>query len=72
MELTSVEKIKILADRKGMSIVQLAAALNTTRQNLSNKISRGDFRESELRAIAQVLGCSLKIDFVISETNEEL
>ena len=41
-------------------------------QNFSNKLKKGDFRESELRAIAEALGCELKISFIDKTTGEEI
>lgn len=72
VELTTIEKIKLIADRRGVTNTQLAASTSMTRQNLSNKISRGDMRESELRKIAAALGCSLKLSFVFDDTGEEI
>lgn len=42
-----------------------------TRQNFSNKMKRGDFKESELRRIAEALGCELKISFIDKVSGEE-
>lgn len=72
IELTTIEKIKLIADRRGITNTQLAVLTNMTRQNLSNKISRGDLRESELRKIATALDCSLKLTFVLDDTKEEI
>lgn len=72
VELTTIEKIKLISDRRGITNTQLAASTNMTRQNLSNKISRGDLRESELRKMAAALGCSLKLSFVLDDTGEEI
>ncbi len=72
VELTTVEKIKLIASRREITNTQLASLTNMTRQNLSNKITRGDFRESELRKIAEALDCSLKLTFVLNDTKEEV
>ena len=57
------EKIRLLLKRKGMTVTSLAESLETTRQNLTNKLNRDNFSENELRKIAEVLGCSLILEF---------
>ena len=69
--LNTAEKIRIAVTRSGQTMYSVAEATGQTRQNFSNKIKRGDFKESELRQIAEVLGCDLKIVFVDRETGEE-
>lgn len=64
MELTTIEKIKTIMRRKGMTNTDLAKATNQTPQNLSNKMSRGDLRESEIREFADFLGCDIEINFI--------
>lgn len=72
MELSTIEKIKIIADRQGMTNTQLAELIGMSRQNLSNKIRRGNLRESDLRKIAKALNCTLKISFIFEDTGEEI
>ena len=50
----------------------IAERTNQTRQNFSNKMTRCDFKESELEKIAEVLGCELKVAFVDKETGDEV
>lgn len=71
MELTTSEKIRILIKRRGISITDLAESVSTTRQNLTNKLTRDNFTESDLKAIAQDLDCSFKSTFVMNDTGEE-
>lgn len=61
--LTVAEKIKILMKRRGMTMTELAAATNQTRQNLSNKLSRDNFSVSDMQALAEALGCEVSIEF---------
>lgn len=72
MEVSTTEKIRIIAGRKDLNITQLAEKIGQTRQNLSNKMTRGDFKESELKSIAESLDCNLKILFVDKKTGEQL
>lgn len=66
-ELTTTEKIKIALGRKNMTIQDLADALGTTRQNLHNKLTRGNFKEEDLKQIADALGGKLKVSFVFED-----
>lgn len=63
MNLTVGEKIKIIMKRKGLSMGELAEATGQTRQNLSNKMSRDNFSEKDMLALAEALGCTLSIEF---------
>ena len=42
MELTAKDKIKIILDRRNMTLTQLANAKGQSRQNMSNKMSRNN------------------------------
>lgn len=67
MSLSMGEKVRILLKRKKMTIVDLAAAMGTSNQNLSNKLSRDNFTEQELRKIAEVLGCRFEGFFIFED-----
>lgn len=51
---------------------ELAKKTSQTRQNQSNKMTRDNFPEKELREIANALECDLEINLVIRETGEEV
>ena len=53
MSLTAGEKIKILLKRRGMTLGDLADKTNQSRQNLSNKMTRDNFSEKEIKEIAE-------------------
>ncbi|MDR0889902.1 MAG: helix-turn-helix domain-containing protein [Oscillospiraceae bacterium] len=72
MGLSAAEKIKIIAKRRGMTMGEIADRRGESRQNLSNKIRRDNFSERELREIAEVLNCTLSIEFVFKDTNERI
>jgi transcriptional regulator with XRE-family HTH domain len=57
MSLTFAEKIRIIMGRRSMSFVDLAAKMGTTRQNVSNKMSKGNFSENDMKRIADLLDC---------------
>ena len=64
------EKIKIVLVKRKKSVTDLAKALNTSSQNLSNKLRNDNFREEELREIADILNCDLDINFTLRDTGE--
>ncbi len=48
-----------------MTLTQLAEALNTSAQNLSNKLTRNNFSELELKSIAEALDCEFESYFLL-------
>lgn len=72
MPLSMGEKIRIVMARRDINIGQLAEELGTTRQNISNKLSRDNFSEKELRAIANALNCTFEAKFIMNDTGEEV
>ena len=70
--LTTAEKIKVIMKRNNFTMTELANQLNCSRQNLSNKMSRNNFDERELTAIADVLGCELELNFINRATGEKI
>lgn len=67
MQLSVGEKIKIIMKRRGMTLTELAAATGQTRQNLSNKMSRDNFTEGDMQALAKALRCELSIEFQLPD-----
>lgn len=67
MKLTMGEKIKILLNRKGMTIAQLAELTGQSRQNMSNKMSRDNFTEKDLEEIANALEVELVCGFKLPD-----
>ena len=59
------KKIKQLLIEKGLTITNLADLLDTTPQNLSNKLSRNNFTEKDLYEIAKALDVKYEAKFVI-------
>lgn len=72
MPLTMGEKIKVLIDRRGITITELASQLGTSRQNLTNKFARDNFSEQEAKEIAQKLNCEFVGTFKMLDTGEEI
>lgn len=65
--ITTAEKIRILAKRKNKSLSSIAADLGKTPANFLNQLARDDFRESDLYKIAAVLGVVYVSDFIENE-----
>lgn len=72
MNLTMGEKIRVILKRRGMTVAQLAEKTGQTRQNLSNKMTRDNFSEKELRQIAEALNCELEAYLIMKDTGERV
>lgn len=66
------EKVRILLIKRRMTMSELADKMETTPQNLSNKLNRDNFTEKEMKTMSAALGCKLDITFTIDETGEQL
>jgi transcriptional regulator with XRE-family HTH domain len=65
--LSMAEKIRIILKRKKMTISELAAAIGTSNQNLSNKLARDNFSEQELHEIAKAFHCHYEGFFIFDD-----
>ena len=72
MGLSTSEKIKVILKRRGMTMGELAEKTGQTRQNLSNKMSRDNFPEKELKAIAEALECDLEMTLIMRDSGERI
>ena len=72
MNLTMGEKIRVILKRRGMTVAQLADLTNQTRQNLSNKLSRDNFQEQDIKAIADALNCDYEAYLVMRDSGEKV
>jgi len=67
------DKIRILMVLRGIrTAAELARRLKCTPQNLHIKMKRGSFSEKDLRNIANILNCTLSIDFTLNDTGEKI
>jgi transcriptional regulator with XRE-family HTH domain len=67
------EKIRILLVKQGnISEAELARRLGQSTANFYHKMKRDNFSERELREIAEVMDCGVKIGFVLNKTGEEI
>lgn len=70
MGITVAEKIRLIMKRQGKTMGDLAEASSQTRQNLSNKMTRGNFTEKDIQALAAALGCKAEIKFILPDGTE--
>lgn len=70
MVLSVAEKLRLIMKRKGITMGELAEASGQTRQNLSNKMTRGNFSEKDIIKLAEALGCTAEIRFVLPDGEE--
>ena len=72
MPLTAGEKIRVILGRRGMTVADLAGKTGQSQPNLSNKMSRDNFSEKELKEIAEALNCAFEAGFVLKDTGEKI
>lgn len=72
MPLSAGEKIVVILKRRGMTISELAEKTKQSRPNMSNKMSRDNFSEKELKEIASVLDCTYESVFKMNDTGEKI
>ncbi|MBE6598587.1 MAG: helix-turn-helix transcriptional regulator [Ruminococcaceae bacterium] len=65
-------KIKTILWERNLTIKKLAEKIGTSGANLSNKLSRDNFSEKEMREIANALDCDLEINFIDRKTGKSL
>ncbi len=71
--MSMTEKIRILLVKRGnMSEAALARKIGWTPQNLSNKMKRDNFTETDLKKIAVALDCDFESAFVLRDTKERI
>lgn len=75
-DLTFGEQVKIILGRKGMTIKHLAEMIETrtgkkmSRQNLTQRLSRDNFQEQDMRMIADILDCPFRLS-IMAETSSQ-
>ena len=72
MELSVAEMIRLLAKRKGVTVGFIADGLGHSRQNLSNKLRKNEFKVSELEEIATAVGARVELHFVDNKTGNRI
>ncbi len=70
MDITVAEKIRLIMKRQNKTMGDIAEASGQTRQNLSNKMTRGNFTEKDIFSLAEALGCQVEIRFTLPDGTE--
>ncbi|MCF2555718.1 hypothetical protein [Faecalicatena contorta] len=76
-DLTFGEQVKIVLSRKGMTIKELAELIEKrtgkkmSRQNLTQRLSRDNFQEQDMRMIAAILECPLHLSILDADIPTE-
>ena len=60
-------KIRLAFTLKGISISELARRIDTTPQNLSQRLKVGRFSVEELEKIAEALGAQFELGFIFPD-----
>lgn len=63
--------IKMIIAYRGTSATETARNIGKSQTNFTQMLSRDNFREQDLIAIADALGCELKITWIDKETGKE-
>ena len=56
-DLNNAEQIKIICKRQKITLTSVANAMGLSIQNFSNKLTKNNFDEDELRFIAELINC---------------
>ena len=68
MELSFAEQVRTILHRKGMSIDELSNILGMSRQNFWQQMNRDNFRENDMKKIADAIDCDITIELKARET----
>lgn len=77
LDLTFGEQVKIVLSRRGMTIKELAELIEKqtgkkmSRQNLTQRLSRDNFQEQDMRMIAAILECPLNLSILDDSVQNE-
>jgi len=69
---TMAKKIEILLIETGIDKKDLASRLGTTPSNISGKLRRDNFSETELHEIAKACNATFKGTFIINDIGKEI
>ena len=63
-DLTFTEQIRIIMRRHGVTVEKLGEIIGVSKQNLNQQMKRDNFREQDMKRIAQALNCAVKIEVI--------
>lgn len=62
MRLSFSEQMRIIMNRRGVSVQVLADRLGVSRQNVNQRLKRDNFTLDEMERYAAAVGCSVNIE----------
>lgn len=65
--MTTEQQIKILGIRLGLTLSDIADKAGMSKQSLSQKLKRDTFTPSELKQLAEKLGCKYQSAFILPD-----
>lgn len=65
-------KIRMLMAARGLTITDLARRLDMTPQNLSQKLGKDNFKESDLQLIAKRCNATFEGNFILNDTGKTI
>ena len=65
-------KIRILLIKRNMRLKDFAEKMGTSSSNISNKLTKDNFSEQEVKKIAEVLDCDYDITFTLRDSGETI
>ena len=68
----TAKKIRMIMLERGVNVKELAELIGTSSSNLSNKLSRNNFKEEDLRIIANALNCEYDSVFTYRDTGKQI
>ncbi len=69
--MSTVDKIRMAAAKKNISLSELSRRIGQTPQNVNSKLKRNTFTESELEQIAEALGAKyVPMKFIFDDGTE--
>lgn len=62
MRLSFSEQMRVIMNRRGVSVQELADRLGVSRQNVNQRLKRDNFTLDEMEKYAAAVGCSVNIE----------
>ena len=70
--MSNADKIKLILEKRGITYVELANRLGTSKQNLYRKLHCRSIPEDDLKKIAEELNCTYESNFILNDTGEKI
>lgn len=64
MQLSFSEKMRVLMNRRGVSVQELADRLGVSRQNVNQRLNNNSFTLADMEKYAAAIGCTVEIEII--------